>query len=443
MNFLRSFYINPIFYFALLGVVTVFVLGFFMPEWMSVAKPIFFGVLLLLVMDTVILFANSDGISASRKTVDKLSNGDDNPISITVSSTYVYPVWVRIIEEMPFQFQERKMVFRMQLNGGEEATADYIVRPVKRGEYEWGAINVYVRSPLQLVSRRYRFDEGVIVPCYPSFLQMKKYQFLAISQRLQEAGVKKIRTASKATDFEQIRDYVPGDDIRSVNWKATARRDQIMVNQYEIERSQQIYSVIDMGRLMQMPFNGLSLLDYAINSTLVMSNIAMMKDDKAGVVCFSHEVHNVLKASKRSVQIQRVMEMLYAQKTRFLETDYQKLYAGLRTKIRTRSLMLIYTNFESITALRRQLPWFRRMSREHLLVVIFFENTELTDVINKQADTMEDVYNKIVAEKFSYEKRQILAEFRRYGIHALMSTPEDLTVNSINKYLELKARGSI
>lgn len=410
---------------------------------MLIAKPVLLGVGVLLVIDILILFANKEGIEAHRQTMDKLSNGDENPVSVKVTSRYQFPVRVELIEELPFQFQERNKTWNFMLQSGETQEVTYEVRPTKRGEYNFGAINVIVKSPLHLVGKRYRFSEDQNVPVYPSFMQMRKYELLAISNRLVEAGVKKIRRIGSNNEFEQIKEYVAGDDYRTINWKATARRGGLMVNQYQDERSQQVYSIIDMGRLMQMPFNEMSLLDYSINASLVISNIAMHKGDRAGVVTFSHKVHSVLRASRRGTHLPRIMELLYKQKTGFLESDYQRLYVRLKREVTNRSLILIYTNFESLSGLRRQLNYFRRMAKDHLVVVIFFENTELTELLDKKAMDTEEVYNKVIAEKFAYEKRQIVRELKKYGIHAILTPPEKLTVNTINKYLELKARGVI
>jgi uncharacterized protein (DUF58 family) len=443
VKIIRGLYLNNMLFYLLCGVVALFVYGFFYPVILSVAKPALMGVGLLVVIDILILFANKEGVDARRSTMDKLSNGDDNPVQIFVRSTYQFPLKIQVIEELPFQFQKRDMQFNLTLFNTDWMELEYVLRPTKRGEYAFGALNVLASSPLRLVSRRYRFSEDQTVPVYPSFIQMRKYELLAISNRLVEAGVKKIRRNGSNNEFEQIKEYVQGDDFRTINWKATARKGGLMVNQYQDERSQQVYSVIDMGRLMQMPFNGLSLLDYSINSSLVISNIAMHKGDRAGVITFSHSVHSVVKASRRGTHLSRIMELLYNQKTGYLETDYQRLYVRLRREVTHRSLLMVYTNFESLAGLRRQLSYFRRMAKDHVLVVIFFENTELSQVLEKDAANTEEVYTKVIAEKFAFEKRQIVRELKKYGIHAILTPPEDSNVNTINKYLELKARGVI
>jgi len=244
-------------------------------------------------------------------------------------------------------------------------------------------------------------------------------------------------------EFEQVKEYVAGDDYRTLNWKATARKGQPMVNSFTDEKSQQVYCIIDKGRLMKMPFNGLSLLDYAINAALVLSNVALTKQDKAGIITFSERPGTFVSANKKATQMQLILEVLYNQKTRYLESDFEQLYIMLRKKVSQRSLVVLFTNFESLSGMRRHLPYLRKIAQHHLLLTVFFENTELKSLLATSANNLEDVYTKTVAEKFAFEKRLIAKELQQYGILSVLTPPEQLTINSINKYLEIKAKQGI
>jgi uncharacterized protein (DUF58 family) len=442
-TFFKSIYFNNQLYYIVAGEVVLLVIGFFFPKIYDIAHLLLLIIVALLFVDVLILFINRDGFFARRDTLDKLSNGDENSVQIVLENKYLFPAQLIVIDELPPQFQLRDKEFKLNIASGKTKIIEYNVRPVKRGEYSFGAVNVYVKSPIGFIQKRFRFSQDMLVPVYPSFMQMRKYELLAISNKLTDAGIKKIRRRGNNAEFEQIKEYVAGDDYRNINWKATARRNKLMLNQYTDEKSQQVYSVIDMGRVMRMPFEGLSLLDYAINSSLVISNIAMLKQDKAGIVTFADRVQSILPADRRSAQLQKILQLLYNQKTGYLESNFENLYIHIRTKINQRSLILLYTNFESLSGLQRQLKYLRRLAKDHLLVVVFFENTELKSFLEKQAITTEDVYNKAIAEKFVYEKRLIVKELEKYGIHSILTTPEKLSVNTINKYLELKARGLI
>lgn len=394
-----------------------------------------------LALDLLLLYLPKNGIEGSRTTPEKLSNGDLNTVSISIKNGYTFAVSIKIIDEIPFQFQVRDFKIIRKIKASGQDKVEYDLRPTERGEYYFGNLNIYVSSPLKLISRRFTFDKNNMVPTYPSYIQLRKYDLLAFSNNLYQYGIKKMRRIGHTMEFEQIKEYVQGDDLRTLNWKATAKKNALMVNQFQDEKSQSVYLAIDKGRVMQMPFNGLSLLDYAINSTLVLANVILKKQDKAGIFAFSKKVENRVYAEKRASQMQKILETLYNIKTDFFESDYSRLYVDIKKNINQRSLVILYTNFETMDGLNRQMPYLKGIAKNHLLVVIFFSNTELNAIINKKTDTVQEVYDKVIAEKFMFEKRLIANELKKYGIHAVLTQPEQLTLDAINKYLEIKARG--
>ena len=440
-RFIKSLYITNFFFYALGGVITLFALGFLFPVLYNVAWYFLIILLTLFGLDCLILFGAKTGLDATRVCPEKLSNGDENPISLSIRNYYTFAIYTRIIDEIPFQFQIRNFEINRKIKASSADDLQYFVRPVERGEYHFGNLNVYVSSPLRIISRRFTFGKDQMVPTYPSYIQLRKYDLMAFSNNLFQYGVKKIRRIGHSMEFEQIKEYIQGDDIRTLNWKATAKRNSLMVNQFQDEKSQSVYMIIDKGRVMKMPFNGLSLLDYAINATLVLSNVILKKHDKAGMFSFSKKVENRVVAEKRSSQMNLIMECLYNVKTDFFESDYSRLYSDIKKNINHRSLLLLYTNFETVDGLYRQLPYLKGIAKNHLLVIVFFQNTELNEIINKKAETVQEVYDKVIAEKFAFEKRLIVQELKKYGIHAVLTQPENLTLDTINKYLEIKARG--
>ena len=441
MNFFKKLYINNFFFYALLSVIGLFVGAFVFPFLYHVSWYILLVLLTFLVLDILILFFAKTGIEATRITPEKLSNGDENPINVNIKNYYTFPISAKIIDEIPFQFQIRNFEIIRKIKASSQDEIVYNLRPTERGEYSFGNLNVYVSSPLRLISRRFTFDKGKIVPTYPSYIQLRKYDLIAFSNNLFQYGIKKIRRIGHTMEFEQIKEYVPGDDIRTLNWKATAKKNALMVNQFQDEKSQSVYMIIDKGRVMKMPFNGLSLLDYAINATLVLSNVILKKQDKAGMFAFSKKVENRVFAEKRASQMQKILETLYNIKTDFFESDYIRLYVDIKKNINQRSLIILYTNFETLDGLHRQLPYLKGIAKNHLLVVVFFNNTELNEIINQKTETIQEVYDKVIAEKFAFEKRLIVNELKKYGIYSVLTQPEDLILDTINKYLEIKARG--
>lgn len=443
MKFLKEFYLTSRFLLLTAIIVLLFFFGYFFDPLFFVAKLLLISFITVIFVETLILFTREKNIFAERILSDRLSNGDDNEVKIILTNNYTFDINIRIIDELPFIFQIRDFEISSKVKQGNTKIFSYIIHPVKRGEYQFGYLNVFISTILNIVSRRLRFDQNKNVKVYPSYVQMRKYQIMAISDRLMEVGIKKVRKIGHSMEFEQIKDYVRGDDYRTINWKATARKRQLMVNHYIDERAQQIYSVIDMGRTMKMPFDKMSLLDYAINTSLVISNIALLKHDKAGIITFNSKVNSVLPAERNSVQMKKILDMLYKQETDFMESDYERLAGVVRTKIKQRSLLLFFTNFETANSLKRQLPYFKSLSRSHLLIVIFFFNVGLDELLYNKAKSLDEVYHKTIAEKFAYEKRVIQKELASFGIQSILTTPENLSINTINKYLELKARAMI
>ena len=420
-----------------------FVLGYFYTIFSAISEVMIVVVALLLLIDLLLLFKSNSGFSAKRTTHQRLSNGDENAIQLRVTSKYHIPMDTKIIDEIPIQFQIRDFEIIADFKANQEINFNYNLRPVNRGNYDFGNILIYASTRLGFFERRFKINAKETIPVYPSFIQMRKFEIYAISNRLSDIGVKKIRTLGHTMEFDQIKEYVRGDDIRSINWKATARSNQLMVNQFQDEKSQQVINVVDTGRVMKMPFNGLQLLEYAINTSLVISNIAILKDDKAGLLTFSNKEVRAVRPEKKRTHIRTIQHALYNVETNFMESDYDRLLIGLKNHVKQRSLIILYTNFETVNSMHRQLSYLKRIARDHLLVTIFFENTELRQLLDRESQNINDIYLKTVAEKFNFEKRQIVKSLNREGIHTILTPPKDLSINAINKYLELKSRALI
>jgi len=440
-RFYKNLFLNTRFFYILFGIILLFVLSFLFPSLLVLSKLLVVLFLVVLILDLLVLFGKKNGIEASRLLPEKFSNGDSNKIVVQIKNTYSLKMDCAIIDELPHQFQERDFNLKLQLSPDKKEEVAYHVTPLERGEYWFGKLHVFANNAIGLVARRFTFENSRQVKTYPSFLQLKKYDFISLNQSHLQFGIKKIRRIGHSYEFEQIKDYVQGDTIRDINWKATAKRNQLMVNQFQDEKSQQVYSIIDKGRVMKMPFDGLSLLDYAINAALVISSVVVRKHDKAGLFSFSKKADNFIVAERRNSQMNLIQESLYNVKTDYSESDFGNLYSLIKRKITTRSLVLLYTNFASLDAVHRQMGYLRAINRNHLLVVIFFKNTKLEDLKRQKADTVQEIFDKTIAEKFSLDKKLIASELNTYGIQTILTQPEHLTINTINKYLEVKARG--
>ena len=439
---IRYLYLGNRFFVGLAAVVVLSATGFW---W----RPLFYLAVLGLVALVVALFYDvyqlyglSGKVTATRLTPKVFSLSDEMNVRIRLHNTGDKKISATLTDELPADLQVRDHRIAFELDPQSDKELRYPIRPMTRGEYAFGNINLFLSTDWQLAERRLEFPAEETVPVYPSIIQMQEFALKA-KTTVPAEGRKRMRRLAKSYEFDQIKEYVLGDDFRSINWKATGRQNQLMVNQYEDERAQRVFCCIDKGRTMLMPFNGLSLLDYAINASLALSNVILKRQDRAGLLTFSDKIGTVLPADSKPDHLRRIMEALYRQQDRQMESNYDLLYYASRKLLGGRSLMILFTNFESNYALDRVLPGLRRISKSHQLVVILFENTEVADLLEEPTSEVEDVYLKSTARRHLVQRSLMAARLRQNGIKVVLTRPENLTGDVINQYLELKRRGLV
>lgn len=426
--------------FALFGLAFM---GYVQLYFFSIGKVLLAALGIVLVIDFLLLVIFKKPVSGTRVMGEKWSLGDQNKVHIHLKNN-TYLIWkVKVLEEFPDQLQIRRFALRAKLDERKSKELTYEVKPLSRGQYVYGSLRLFIRSPLGLLSRRISEEAGQKVAVYPSILQMKKYALVTVSSISKLYGVKKIRRIGHSYEFEQIKDYVRGDDMRHINWKATSRSGAIKTNHYTDEKSQPVYCIIDKSRVMNMAFDGLTLLDYAINASLVIANTTLQKGDRAGLITFSDKVGTAIRADNSPGTLRRLLDSLYIQKYRAAESDYEFLFKAIQRVANTRSLIFLFCNFESIYAMQRVLPVLRKINNTHLLVTIFFENAEVEEYAYSPSHSLQEIYSRSVARQMVSDKRQIAYELQNHGIQSIITRPQDLTINTLNKYLELKAKGQI
>ncbi len=440
---IKSLYLTPRFFVFLSLLIVGYILAYAIPFLVMFTHFLSFLFLSLVLFELVSIYGNRNALVGIRMTPDRFSNGDHNTVTLHLTNHYPFRVFLEVYDEVPFPFQLREAQWKTNISSGKTETIHYSLRPVKRGDYEFGNIQAYASTFFRIVQKRFSLSKPVVVPVYPSYIQMRKHAFAALSDRLALSGAKKIRKPGHTHEFDTIKEYVVGDDTRTINWKATARRNAIMVNQFQDQKAQNIYCIIDKGRLMKFPFEGMSLLDYAVNASLALSYIAIKKEDKAGMISFSDTMSTVLPADRARNQMEKLMLALYNQKTRYPESNFEILSKYIHTKIHQRSLLILFTNFESIASFRRQIPYLVSLARKHVLVVVFFDNSELNDVLAEDKSDIKSVYTRIIARQYVLDKFLICKELHNYGIYSVLTLPKDLSVNTINMYLDIKRKGVV
>lgn len=440
---IKSVFIHLRFFLAAGLVIVIFLFSFAFSFLFPVAKAMLLLFGGLVIVDAVFLYSRSVKFKVGRSISKIMSLGSENPVVITIENLSTRKFSTAVIDELPFQFQERNNVHLLKIKPLETVKVEKYLRPFVRGEYHFGKVHLFITTRISLLQRKVSFDLERMVMVYPSVIDLKKYELRAGSRLSNYFGFKKTRKIGQSYEFEQISEYKHGDNYQHMNWKATSKMNRLMVNRYTDEKSQPIYCVIDKSRYMKMPFKGLTLLDYSINASLIIANTSLKRSDKAGLLTFSDQVETHVKADNKRTQLDKILKALYHEDETKIEANYELMYAYLRQTIPGRSLFFLFSNFDTVYALERVLPVLRKINLSHLLVVIVFENTELEEFHRLPAESMLDIYNQTVARKILYEKKQVLSLLSQHAIHVIYTKPEDLSLNTLNKYLELKSRGMI
>lgn len=398
---------------------------------------------LLVVLDAILLYKAGGLLYCERSMAARFSNGDENPVSISLRNDFSLKLKVKILDQMPDQFQLRDFVLHSWLGAQASREINYTLKPNQRGVYSFGDLILLVSTEIGLIDRKLYASGKQEVKVYPSFLGLEQIELKAISDQISNTGIKRVRRIGQSTEFDTIKNYVVGDDPRHINWSSTASTGKMMVNQYVDERSQNVYCILDKSRIMKLPFEGLTLLDHSINAALALMTVALKKEDNVGLMAFEKQMETFVKAARGGRQSYRFMEALYHEKTTFDEPDFEELAVAVKRYINQRSLLLLFTNFESTSSLERQLPYLKEMSRKHLLLVIYFRNTEIDDMIEQDASTTRQIYDQIIARQMLMEKLTIRNLLTEAGILSLYTLPAKLSTSVVNRYIEIKASREI
>ena len=249
-RFYKSLFFSRRWYWLLVTVIGLFILSFGINLLFVVAQLLVLFLVVSTLLDYLVIFTRKEPVLVQREMSERFSNGDQNPVKLVVTNQYPFSIHFRIIDELPDQFQRRSFYLEGDLKPGERRELSYELRPTQRGEYIFHDINVFIKSPFGLMVRRKILPSEKMVKVLPSYFALRHFELLAASHNLAESGSKRMRKLGQSLEFEQIKEYVTGDDIRSINWKATARKGgQLMVNKFTDEKSQQVYCVIDKGRV--------------------------------------------------------------------------------------------------------------------------------------------------------------------------------------------------
>ncbi len=406
-------------------------------EWVGWAYAL--GIVILLFVDWRTA-GRVDRFDVTRHHETKLSLGVQNPVTISVRNRFRRGTSFEVRDEAPEAFQIETRLLSGTVAPLGTWTGVYHLQPLRRGDYSFGDITLRWKGPLGLVLRQETVKAAGPVKVYPNLLDVRMYDLLLRKNRLQELGLRTTRMLGEGTEFERLREYLPDDEYRRINWKATARRHRPVTVQYQTERSQTVIAVLDTGRMMQSPVANIAKLDYAVNAVLFLGYVATGKGDRVGVMSFADDVSHYLAPRQGRGQFYRMLEVLYAVDAQQVEPNYRKALAYLAVKQRRRALVVIFTDLSSGASLDSLVAQVSLLARSSLPLVVTISDPDVHAAANQEPRDSLAVYQRASAAQMLDERRIVLDTLRKRGVLTLDVPANQLSLAVINRYLELKRR---
>jgi uncharacterized protein (DUF58 family) len=380
-------------------------------------------------------------LEAKRLAPERLSVMVDHPVEVVVTNRSRAPLTVRLRETLPEAFRGATEEWSGTVPAGRQVRWEYSVKPLARGHFRFGAIQLRYRSVLGLWERQTSIEAAAEARVYPNLAALSRYHLLARSNRLETIGIRKVRLRGGAWEFESLRDYVHGDDVRQIDWKATARRHKPIVRNFEAERNQSVLLLVDCGRLMNAEVDGVSKLDHAVNTALLLAHVALARGDRAGLCTFSHKVHAWVAPRAHLAQNRLLTEALYDLRGDFSETDHGRCLRLVSSRYPKRALLVVLTDFVDAQTAADMIAHLQLASRRYLVLFAALKDPFLTRAAEARPAIALDGFRKAAAVELLRERREVLERLRQMGAHVLDAEPAGLTPPVVNRYLEITSRG--
>jgi len=430
-------------YLAALGLLVLAAFAIFVPG-SEVLIFIAYNLILaaLYVMD-LLLAPKSNVLKITRQEDEKLYFKTTNKIIFHVKNSYHAPINVMLKDEIAdFHFKVSDSDMAKVVQAGQEDIFSYVVTPAKRGAFTFSAVYVRYAGPLGLCYKHFSVDEPKQFKVYPNLGDLSKYRLIITKHRLLMNGQKRIPKRGMGFEFESLREYVPGDDYKKINWAGTARAGKLIVNQYEAEKNQPVYILLDTGRAMSYSIRGYKKLDYSINAALILSDIVGQKGDNSGLMVFDTEVQALIKPGKGSAHRNEMMEALYHIADSDMSSDYAGAFIHLLGAQKRRSIVFIFTDFETGEEARELMEAVPILSRTHVPVVILCVNESLEKIASQNSKDARGTFNEAMAESLIEERKSLVRALNMHGAICLETYAENFAIDTVNQYLTLKERFS-
>lgn len=401
------------------------------------------GLLAALLVADALLLRRLEAVTAEREHDEILSLGAANLVRVTVDNPTPFPCWVALRDAPPAECTSESPDAAHRLRAFGRFSHEYHLTPLKRGECRFGPLTLRLKTAVGLwvMQRLYALDDAVKV--YPNIQQTKQQHLLSRCLRMRQMGLRALRLRGQGTEFESLRDYLPDDELRKVDWKASARRNIMVTREYDIERSQQIMLVLDLGRAMASHLDYMTKLDHAINASVLLTYVSAQAADRVGVMAFADEVVAYMPPGKGSGQLPLVLDQLYPLQPRLVESDYRGAFTFLAHRLRKRSLIVIFTDLIDPESSRRLMDNLALLHPQHAVLCVALSDYELKEMLSGPPPDVAGMYQQTVANMVLEDRQLALSTLHHRGILTVDAAPSDLSVAVVNRYLAIKREGRV
>lgn len=400
------------------------------------------AILVLLLVADALSIPREDQLRVERRTPARISLGARAEVEIRIENRTRRRVRARVTDDLPPILERAgNDVADVWIPAHQEEHAPYTVATLRRGDAVFGDLHLRVAGPLGLVWRQRRVERADEVRVVPGVLEVKRYRLLGLRNRLREAGFRSVRQRGEGGSFESLREYVRGDDPRTLDWKASARRGSLIVKQFELERRQNVVIAIDAGRLMTQKVGERERLDYALTAALLLADVARVHDDAVGLLVFSDRIEAFIPPARNSVS--RLAEALGEVHARMVEPNYPAAFTYLARHVRKRSLLVLFTDLIDPLASAAVVSQLTRAADRHLPLAVAIRNPDLEAAAAQTAMDEATVYRRAAAEELLQARAAALAAMQRAGVLVADTRPGDAVPAVVNRYLDVKRRGML
>ncbi len=418
------------------SVVTIFV-----PNFLLVTVIIDLCLFLMATIDFVWLYLNSNrGIDVSRTIPRTCSLGVPLTSEITVENRTALFLRGSLRDDLPESFESTPAEHALRLPPMGRMTAQRKLKPGRRGACSLEHVYLKFFSPLRLWTRYLTLDVRNSLNVYPDMKQLADYALLARTNRLSLIGVRKTRRVGQDSEFERLRDYTRDDNYRHIDWRSTARRRKLTVRQFQNDQSQRVIFLLDCGRMMVNQRAGYTLLDHALNATLMMAYVALSQGDAVGMLCFSDTIHSYIPPRGGKSQMNRLIQAGFDQFPRLVESRYDQAFLYLSTHCKRRSLVVLETNVIDEVNAAAIVDYLANINGQHLPLGVLLRDREMFDAANSPDGGPFEMYRAAAAADILLWRDQLLKDLAHRGVLVVDAFPEDLTAPLVNQYLEVKAK---